>query len=47
MTHQRLVELVLASSWPARRDPMVADANWFLWVEDLWRTVCGIPSVFA
>lgn len=43
-----LVDLVLASAWPPRRDSWVADANWWLYALDLWRqTMCGIPSVFA
>lgn len=42
-----LVELVLASSWPPRRDSMRYDANWMLYIWDRWRTtMCGIPSVF-
>lgn len=47
MKRLRLADLAIQSSWPPRRDSMRCDADWLLYVEDLWRTVCGIPSVFA
>lgn len=43
----KLADLVLASSWPPRRDSMRYDTDWILYITDLWRVVCGIPSVFS
>lgn len=47
-TDFRMTQLVLASSWPPRRDKMRYDADWQLHVLNLKRqALAGVPSVFS
>lgn len=39
----KLADLVLAASWPSRRDKMRYDTDWILWIVDLRRVIGGIP----